>query len=124
MQMVYQHIRECDNIVIASPIYYSELTGKLLDLASRFQPFYYARVIRNEDPGISPKKGGIILTGGGDGSANRASVTAKILLRQLNVKSIFPTICSHNTNVIPAGRDEVAVDGVTGLATFLNSRAL
>ena len=33
MQEVYKYIEDCDNIVIASPIYFSELTGKLLDVA-------------------------------------------------------------------------------------------
>jgi len=28
MQDIYKYIEECDNIVIASPIYFSELTGK------------------------------------------------------------------------------------------------
>ena len=32
MQQIYDYIRECDNIIIASPVYYSELTGKLLEL--------------------------------------------------------------------------------------------
>ncbi|MDL2287036.1 flavodoxin family protein [Eubacteriales bacterium OttesenSCG-928-G02] len=35
MQKVYQLIDESDNIVIASPIYFSELTGSLLNLMSR-----------------------------------------------------------------------------------------
>ena len=34
MQEIYGYIEECDSIVIASPIYYSELTGKLLDTAT------------------------------------------------------------------------------------------
>ena len=32
MQEIYAYIQECDNILIASPVYFSELTGKLLDL--------------------------------------------------------------------------------------------
>lgn len=30
MQEVYEYINDCDNILIASPIYFSELTGKVL----------------------------------------------------------------------------------------------
>lgn len=42
MQEVYSYIQECDNVLIASPIYFSELTGKLLDVGSRFQTYFCA----------------------------------------------------------------------------------
>ena len=121
MQEIYRYIEECDNVVIASPIYYAELTGKLLDTASRFQVYYSARVFRNEDPGIRPKKGGVILAGGGDGDPKRPYATAKILLRQLNAQEIFPLVCSHATNTLPAGEDEEALRRVRELAAFLNT---
>ena len=120
MQEVYAYIEECDNIVIASPIYYSELTGKLLDVASRFQLYYSARFFRKEDPGIKPKKGGVLLAGGGDGDPKRPYTTAKILLRQLNAAEIYPLVCSHATNTLPAGEDAAAIAAVKGLAAFLN----
>ena len=34
MQEVYAYIQACDNILIASPIYFSELTGRLLDVGN------------------------------------------------------------------------------------------
>ena len=120
MQEIYKYIETCDNVVIASPIYYAELTGKLLDVASRFQIYYSARFFRREDPGIRPKKGGVILAGGGDGDPKRPYATAKILLRQLNAKEIYPLVCSHGTNTLPAGEDEEAVRGVKALAEYLN----
>ena len=120
MQEVYAYIEECDNIVIASPIYYSELTGKLLDVASRFQLYYSARFFRKEDPGIRPKKGGVVLVGGGDGAPARAAATARILLRELNAKEIFSPVISHRTNTLPAGEDGEAVAAVKRLAAFLN----
>ena len=120
MQEIYRYIEECDNVVIASPIYYAELTGKLLDAASRFQIYYSARYFRQEEPEIKPKKGGVILVGGGDGDPKRAYATGKILLRSLNVKEIFPLVCSHSTNTLPAAQDEEAVHAVEALAAFLN----
>ena len=120
MQEVYRYIETCENIVIASPIYYAELTGKLLDTASRFQLYYSARSFRREDPGIAPKRGGVILAGGGDGDPKRPYATAKILLRQLNVREIFPLVCSHATNTLPAGEDGEALRAVRELAAFLN----
>ncbi len=120
MQEIYGYIEDCDNLVIASPIYYAELTGKLLDAASRFQVYYSARFFRGEEPGIKPKKGGVILVGGGDGDPKRPFATAKILLRQLNTTEIFPLVCSHGTNTLPAAEDEAAVGAVLKLAAFLN----
>ena len=123
MQEIYGYIEECDNVVIASPIYYSELTGKLLDVASRFQMYFSARFFRGEDPGIRPKRGGVILAGGGDGDPRRPYTTAKILLRQLNAREIFPLVCSHATNTLPAAEDADAVRAVRELAAFLNGAA-
>ena len=121
MQEIYRYIKTCDSVVIASPIYYAELTGKLLDAASRFQVYYSARAFRNEDPGIKPKRGGVILAGGGDGDPKRPFATAKILLRQLNVREIFPLVCSHETNRLPAGEDGEALAAAGRLAEFLNT---
>ncbi len=120
MQTLYPYIEACDNVVIASPIYYAELTGKLLDVASRFQVYYSARFFRKEDPGLRPKKGGVVLVGGGDGDPKRPYATAKILLRQLNAGEIFPLVCSHATNELPAAEDGEAVAAVRRLAAFLN----
>lgn len=120
MQEIYPYIEDCDSVVIASPIYYAELTGKLLDAASRFQIYHAARAFRDEDPGLRPKKGGVILAGGGDGDPKRPYTTAKILLRQLNVREIFPLVCSHRTDVLPAAEDREALEAVRRLAAFLN----
>ncbi len=46
MQEIYKYIQECDNILIASPLYFSELTGKLLDVGSRLQTYFSCRGIR------------------------------------------------------------------------------
>ncbi len=120
MQEIYSCIEECDNVIIASPIYFAELTGKLLDTASRFQMYYSARFFRNEATGIKPKRGGVILAGGGDGDPARAFSTAKVLLHQLNTQEIYPLVCSHSTNTLPAAEDTQAVEAVKNLARFLN----
>ena len=120
MQEIYPYLEDCDSVVVASPIYYAELTGKLLDAASRFQVYQAARAFRNEDPGLRPKKGGVVLVGGGDGDPKRPYATAKIILRQLNAKEIFPLVCSHQTDVLPAGEDGEALEAVRSLAAFLN----
>lgn len=54
MQEIYDYIEECDNVLIASPIYFSELTGKLLDVGSRFQTYFCAKFFRKENVIIKP----------------------------------------------------------------------
>lgn len=66
MQGVYRAIIEFDNVVIASPIHYSQLTGPLLSLASRFQCYYAARKFRGSPVELKRKNGGLILVGGGN----------------------------------------------------------
>ena len=62
MQEVYSYIQECDNILIASPVYFSELTGKLLDVGSRLQTYYGARFFRKAEPIAKSKRGAVILS--------------------------------------------------------------
>lgn len=120
MQEVYAYIQACDNIVIASPIYFSELTGKLLDVASRLQTYFCARFYRGETPIIKAKHGAVILTGGGDGAPDKAYGTACTLLRHMNCSRIHPLVCSHDTDRLPAGQDAEAAAGVRRIAAFLN----
>ncbi len=123
MQEVYRCIEECDNIVIASPIYFSELTGKMLDVGSRLQTYFCARFFRKEEPNIKPKKGAVILVGGGDGRIEKPYETACTLLHHVNCFDIHEVVCSFNTNVVPALQDEKAVDGVNRIAAFFNAGA-
>lgn len=118
MQEVYEYIQECDNILIASPVYFSELTGKLLDLGSRLQTYYCSAVFRKEKPVPKEKKGALILVGGGDGSMDKAYRTACILLRHMNCRTIHEPVCSHHTNEIPAAEDIIAIQGTESIVRF------
>ena len=118
MQEIYNYIQECDNVLIASPVYFSELTGKLLDVGSRLQSFYCARAFRKEEPVPKPKKGAVVLAGGGDGSIDTAYKTACILLRQMNCHDIHEAVFSHNTNVKPAIQDEKVLAGIDSILHF------
>lgn len=121
MQEVYEYIQNCDNILIASPIYFSELTGKLLDIGSRLQTYFCARYFRKEEPVIKSKKGAVILVGGGDGNANKAYDTACTLLHHMNCYNIHKVVYSHNTNERPAIEDETALVGINSILEFLNN---
>lgn len=105
MQEVYRFLETCDNVVIASPIYFSELTGPLLSVLSRLQALYCARTFRSEPPLPQDKRGLCILIGGGDGSLSRAEGTAKILLRQMGAGNLLPAVTFHDTNHYRAADD-------------------
>ena len=119
MQEIYQYIQECDNILIASPLYFSELTGKLLDVGSRLQTYFCARFFRKEEPIIKPKKGAVILVGGGDGHIDTAYGTACTLLHHMNCYQIHEAVYSHNTNERPAIEDDNALLGLNSILDFL-----
>ncbi len=60
MTEVYGKIKEADIIVLASPVYFSSLTGIMMNFLSRLQVFYLnGDIIKKE------KKGILLLTGGG-----------------------------------------------------------
>lgn len=120
MQEVYDYIQACDNILIASPIYFSELTGRLLDVGSRLQTYFCARHFRKETPVPKAKRGAVILAGGGDGRPEKAAGTARALLRLMNCQDIHELVCSHGTDRIPAVEDEQALAGVKSIAAYFN----
>lgn len=121
MQEIYDYIEHCDNIVIASPIYFSELTGKLLDVGSRLQTFFAARMFRKEEPIVKAKKGAVILVGGGDGNMNKAYDTACTLLHHMNCYRIYEPVTCHNTNHVPAKNDTNILEGIENIIKFFNS---
>lgn len=118
MQDIYDYILECDNILIASPLYYSELTGPLLSVLSRLQTYFCAIHFRNEKPINKPKKGGIIIVGGGTGSIQKAYSTACIFLKQMNSNEIAPAVFCYNTNNIKATDDISAIEGARNLGNY------
>lgn len=121
MQAVYRHIDEADNIVIASPIYFSELTGSLLSVMSRLQALWVSKFIRKE-PLLREKtrQGVILLAGGGDGTADKAISTATCLIHQMGAE-VAGIVCSHDTNHIPAAQDAPALAQIRQIADTLKA---
>lgn len=124
MQALYKEIETANNILIASPIYFSEITGRLLEVGSRLQTYYSARRFRKEVPILEKKKGAVILVGGGEGKLNKAYETASILLRCMNVETILPVVSSHHTDEIAAKEDKIALQGCHHICTFFNENNL
>ena len=121
MTEIYDYIVDCDNVVVASPIYFSQPTGKLLDVCSRFQTYFSAKHFRNETISVKPKKGAIILVGGGDGNPEDAYKTVCTILHHINVAEICPLVGSFNTNKLSAIKDNNAIKEITDIANYLNN---
>lgn len=121
MTEIYDYIVDCDNVIIASPIYFSQPTGKLLDVCSRFQRYFAAKHFRNQTPIIKPKKGAVFLVGGGDGNPEDAYKTACTILHHINVKDIYPLVGSFNTNNSHAIEDTETVKNIKNIANHLNN---
>lgn len=123
MQDIYDYIQECDNILIASPIYFSELTGQLLAIMSRLQTYWCARFFRNiQQPIAKAKKGGILLVGGGDGSMKKATETAECLLHKMNAQPIGAAYSHHTDNVSPV-EDKDAIESMEKIRMQFNDTA-
>ena len=120
MQKVYSYLAECDNVVLASPVHYGEMSAMLLKAASRFQLYSSALIFRHEKLPISAKRGAVILSQGGSGGAARAYDTARLVFQSLGIKDIFPAVCSKATDTIPADRDEKAQADIISLANRLS----
>lgn len=120
MQDIYKLLDEVDNVIIASPLHFSELTGKLLSFASRLQYFYVLGCIRKEIRFKLKKKNSVlIITGGGDGSPKPAISRANIIFRQINAE-LIGTIFSLQTNDIHAKEDVEALNKAKEFAIQLN----
>lgn len=120
MQEIYRLLNEVDNVILASPLYFSELTGKLLSFASRLQCFYVLRCMRKDiNFHLKKKNGALIITGGGDGSPEPAIRMANIIFRHINAE-LVGTVVSLRTNEIPAKEDEMALAEADKLALKLN----
>lgn len=119
-QELEQVIQECDNLLIASPVYFFELPGKLLDIFSRVQSFWCARHYRKTELIPKEKKGGILLIGGGNGSMDRAVATGSWLLKDMNCTRIVPPVCCHGTDRVPAEQNPEMDGEISRLAEFFS----
>ena len=115
MQLIYQDIQDADHIVIASPIYFEELTGMLLAVMSRLQTYFGARYVRHQEPIAKEKTGGILLTAGSIGPREKAESTAKMLLEQMH--------CRHVGTVYAGRTDRISVEDQPEILTAICSLA-
>lgn len=120
-QELDQAIRNADNIVIASPIYFSEITGELLKILSKVQVYWSGQFIRHDQVIPKPKKGGVMLAYAGNCNLKYPLHTADILLRNMRVEEIFtPPVTAADTDNVPAQDDKKCLEEIRQLAKFLN----
>ncbi len=119
MQEVYDCLATYDNVVLASPVHYSELSGSLLGMLSRLQTYFCQRHFRKETPNLPRKNGVLILAGAQKGTEERARSTANILFREMNVTPVA-FVFSGNTDFVPAAADKEALLSARNAALLLN----
>lgn len=96
-----------DTLVIASPLYMSFVTPPLFSVISRLNVLWSNRFFLKKPNKLKPKKGILILTGGGDGAPDPAIGIAKTAFRFLNASfdPVTDYIHSLNTNTVPVQED-------------------
>lgn len=94
MQDIYRYINEADVLILASPIYFGQLTGSLLSLLSRLQYFW------TDKNRLAPKKrlGAVVLVDGGMGIYKEALSTGKRLLQTMGAEEILSVYHSGTDN--------------------------
>ena len=111
-------IEECDHIVIASPVYFEEVTGMLLAVLSRLQTYFSARYLRKEEPVPKKKTGAVLLAAGSIGPREKAESTAEMLLRQMSCDSLG-TVYVNRTDKVPVRDREDIIQEIEELAEKL-----
>jgi len=121
MQEVYKYLEDCDNVVVASPIWFSSLSGPLLNLASRLQMIFAARHFKNTLLPIKEKSGAIILAGAQPETAAMPLKNARTLLKLMNVNpEKIELIEALNTDITPAKEDSEAIEKCRRTARIFN----
>ncbi|MDR1689793.1 MAG: flavodoxin family protein [Clostridiales bacterium] len=108
---IYSYLHYCDNIVLASPIWFSSLSGPLLNLASIVQALW-ANSNFLKLPNVSKLKNGvIIITGAQEGTEVIPTQTAFTIMKYMNVDILgVAKVYSLNTNILPAKEDSAALE--------------
>ena len=90
MQDIYQKIEEADNILLASPMYFHSITGRMKALIDRFQ-VYWAGHVRGDMPEKPLRKGAILMVGGAPAFENQflgGELVLKNLLNDLSAQCL------------------------------------
>jgi len=123
MQEIYDKIDKADVIVIASPVYYSLLTGPLLSLLSRLQCAYANRRFIGHRLFEKQKLGAVLLVGGGNGRPDPALEAAETLLRCMRARPLGSAM-ALKTDEVPAKEDVQALEAAAALARRIKTEEM
>lgn len=99
MQDIYQKVEEADNILLASPMYFHSITGRLKTLIDRLQ-VYWAGHVRQDMPEHNIKHGAILMVGGAPSFENQflgGELVFKNLLNDLSA-DFLGEVCLPNSD--------------------------
>jgi len=114
-------LESCDIIVLASPIWFSSLSGPLLNLTSRIQSIWAAKFFQKKAILTKEKNGVLILVGAEAQTVDMPEKVALGIMKHMNVhRPSIAKIYSLNTNTVPAGKDEAALHQCREVAKNLN----
>lgn len=123
MEIVYED--DFDNVVIASPLYASDMTPPMASFYSRFNWTYNKIRYLGEPTNLKEKTGVLILVGGGEGGPSIALKRAERIFKKLNAAcSEDNRVFSLNTNKTKAKDDIEALNKIKQIAINLNKEDL
>ncbi len=93
MQELYRKIDAADNFIIAAPVYYHSIPGKMKILIDRLQ-IYWAGIPRGDKPKTNSKWGAGLLTGGAPSFPNQFFGTELVL------EGVFSALSVDNLGII------------------------
>ena len=120
MQDIYTYLESCDNVVLASPIWFSSLSGPLLNMASRMQTYYAGLTFRGEPSTLRHKNAVLILVGAEAETASQPRACASTIAKRMNAWPFVSEITSLHTNTIPAAEDKNALRQAETTAALLH----
>ncbi len=94
MNEVYEYLEQCDNIIIATPIYFHGLPAPLKIIIDRFQ-VYWASTKRKDKPKASYKKAIILMSGGAKPFENQfdsTSATLERIVKDIKAKLLYKVV--------------------------------
>lgn len=121
MQDIYKKVDEADNIVLASPMYFHSVTGRMKTLIDRLQ-MYWAGHVRNDMPEKTIKKGAILMVGGAPSFENQflgGELVLKNLLNDLSAECMGEVCLPNSDRDSLETRPDIAEE-VIKLAETLN----
>ena len=119
MQKIYSD--DFDNVVIASPLYMSNLTAPLMGIASRFQAYYCAKHFLKDEFNLIQKKAALIIVGGGDGGPGNAIDLSKWMFKKMNAQGFEQyMVLSLHTDDFSTKDDVESIEKIHEIAAYFN----